>query len=483
MFIRELKRTPGKPLYRVLADELIASIENGSLKIGDALPPSRDLASTLGVSRYTVQRSYDQLSAAGYVQGISTRGIFVAGGNKSPANLVPAGEVTALGPISRYGERLGTLHHLKPNPDYLGAINFGAPPANLLPLRNWQHLLQQRLKGDLKLVYQPDVRGNIELRHALSKYLLRQKGIAAPSDNIFVFSQSQSMLQLICRLLFDEGDAIAVEDPGFGAVRNIAAAQGLTVFPLAIDIDGIITENLKTLPDSVRAIYVTPAHQDPTGAVMSLPRRKALIDWAESKGVWIIEDDFDSFFNYGTRALPSLISLAKTGTVIYTGTFWKILYPLSTLSFTVLPPALCQLMLTAKTLTEPNHDALEQLVLADYVKDGLLEKRVRRLRKIYAERRRTLIYQLKLVFGQSITIDKRSAGSHILLRLAASITEEQVCSLALESGLGMVSTQNHYMRIDHPSGQFLVDFSQLDAELATGCIKNFQRLVARAERR
>lgn len=470
-FAFNLKRSAGRPLYRLLADELIVCIEQGRLRAGDMLPPSRELAASLGISRYTVKRCYKELIVSGYAQSRVTSGTFVAAiqnPNISTSNLRPKTKRPSKphGSVSLYGKSLNDLEQLEPNPKYLAALNFGAPPTNLLPTRIWRQLLQKHAQQkDLHLVYQPDVQGRIELRQALSAYLLKRHGIRCHTDQIVVFSQSQNLLNLLCRLLFDTGALLAVEEPGFGAIRNISSAQGLIVSPVAVDHNGLVTESLWHLPNTIRAVYVTPAHHDPTGAVLSMPRRKTLMTWAEARNAWIFEDDFDNFFSYGTRALPSLWTMASKDSVIYTGTFWKLLYPLSTLSFAVLPFSLYEMVRIAKTLAEPNHNALEQLALADYIQEGHLEKRIRRLHLVYTERRRTLIYHLKRVFGDRVGIDKRSAGSHLLVKftdLPSSLSDEQICELAEKASLGVVSTQNHYLTNARPQGEFLIDFSQLN---------------------
>lgn len=481
-FSFDLKKYPGRPIYRALAGELIACIESGRLKPGDKLPPSRELADSLGISRYTVKRTYDELISANYLETHATSGTFVSAGALSGARAsrekVPLViKSTSPGAISDYSKRLQALENLRPNPEYLGALNFGAPPANLLPHRVWRQLLQKHVEADQVPVYQPDVSGRVELRRALCRFLARNNGIECHEDQIFVFMQSQGMLNLLCRMLFNEGDRLAVEEPGFGAVRNIAHSLGLTIAPVAVNQDGIDADALWGLPSTVRAVYVTPAHHDPTGAVMSLKQRQSLLAWAKARGAWVFEDDFDNFFNYGTRALPSLVTMAGGGSVIYCGTFWKLMYPLSTLAFAVLPPSLCELMCTAKTLAEPNHVAVEQFALADYIDEGHLERRIRRIRNIYTERRRTLIYHLKRVFADQITIDKRSPGSHLLVRLPLPLSESDLCAAAAKANLGIVSTSNHYMTEGRPKHEFLIDFSQQIPESTEACIEKFKKLV------
>ncbi len=486
-FSFELKRAPGRPLYKVLAGELIRCIESGRLTSGQSLPPSRELAETLGVSRYTVTRSYDELSAAGYVESRSTSGIFVKSGLRKPppkgeTATVPAPvapvELLAVDLVSRYAARLLAFENLQPNPEYLREINFGAPPADLLPKRTWRQLLQKNLEVDLTLLFQPDVVGRFELREALAYYFLRHKGIECPVDRVAVFSQSQNALNVIFRILFNEGDGIAVEEPGFGGVRNIAVAQGMSLHAVATDEEGLVTDSLRDLPPSVRGVYVTPAHHDPSGAVMSLRRRQGLIAWARARRAWIIEDDYDSFFNWGTRSVPSLTTLSGGEGVIYIGNFWKLLYPVSTVSFAILPPALGEVLRAAKTLTEPNFEALEQLALADYIQDGHLERHLRRFRKLYSVRRRTLIYHLKRIFGDSLVIDKRNPGSHIVIYLPLPLDDRIVCGLAAQSGLGMVTTGSHYLKdAVRPPGEFLIDFSHLLPESIAAAVEKFHKLL------
>lgn len=470
-------RAPGKPLYRVLADQFIAFIESGRLQAGDPLPPTRDIARNLGVSRYTVVRSYDELVTAGYAECRSTSGTFITGFKRNyPSHKLGLPAHLVAGSVSSYAERITQLEELRPNPEYLKALHFGAPPLALLPAKIWHRLLLQHLNRDLELVYQPDVFGRLELRETLSRYLTRVKGLRCASEQIVIFSQSQNALNLLCRILLSEGDAIAVEEPGFGAIRNICTAQGVTLHPVQVDADGFTSATLKALPRAVRAAYLTPAHHDPTGSVLSPSRRLEILQWAKANNNWVIEDDFDSYFNYGTRSVPVLAS-QDSDRVIYLGSFWKLLHPVSTICFAVLPASLCELMQTAKTLSEPNSDSIGQLALSDYIREGHLERQARRLRKIYAQRRRTLIFQLKRIFGERITVDRRSAGSHQLIYLPSTLDEDRVCQMAAEAGLGLATTSNHYLEPHRKPGEYLVDFSHLPTEAAAPAVERFHQLL------
>src|SRR5262249_30236586 len=152
-------------------------------------------------------------------------------------------------------------------------------------------------------------------------------------------SQSVSALSILCRALLDGGDAAVIEEPGFGGIRDICVAQGSNLEPIAVDHDGLVTSKLFSLATQARLIYVTPTHQDPTGAVLAMERRQELLKWAGRNNAWILEDDYDAHFNYESRPLPPLAALDGEGRVVYLGSFWKVLYPLTLVGFAVVPPA------------------------------------------------------------------------------------------------------------------------------------------------
>jgi GntR family transcriptional regulator/MocR family aminotransferase len=300
------------------------------------------------------------------------------------------------------------------------------------------------------------------------------------AEDVAVFSQSQNALNLLVRLLTNPGDSVVVEEPGFGGIRNIAEAFGLKLLPVPVDADGININALKVNEEKISLIYVTPAHHDPTGSVMSLPRRQALLRFAEQHKAWIIEDDYDSNFNHAKRAQPALKALEPEGNVIYLSTFWKLLYPLSAVGFCVLPKSLRTVFARSKALSEPYSNSLEHLALVEMLNDGYLERHIRKVQKIYSSRRRALIAAMKSNFGSFVQIPTESGAMHYLVRftgwLASPEAELVIAQAAKDAGLSLLSSKYAYMADAHV-GEFIVDFASTDEETMAKSIHQFAQSV------
>jgi GntR family transcriptional regulator/MocR family aminotransferase len=473
----QLDKRPGTPVYRLVAEKLTELIITGRLAPGSPLPPSRELARMLGVSRETVVRGYEELITQDYAESRSTNGTFV--------KQAPSGKPTEerhrqfaklAGAISDYSNRVRRNARTHATAGHLDALNFGAAPDNLLPTRIWRELLLKHCKVSTRLAYKPDAFGRMELRKVLAEYVRRTKGIECTVDQIVVCSQSVGALSILCRAFADAGDTVIIEEPGFGGVRDICIAQGCKLEPVPVDDDGLDIARLSAVDESARLAYVTPAHQDPTGAVMSLERRHELLKWARKNNAWIIEDDYDGHFAYGSKPLPPLAALDEDGRVLYLGSFWKVLYPLTLVSFIVVPPALIELVARAKALAEPDSEALEHLALADYISSGQFERHLRRVRKIYSEQRRALIFHLKQTFRDKIEIAVDSAGSHQLVTLTTPHDTDLITSYGLDAGLGISSTRDYYLSSPR-KGEFIIDFSCLPEHEAEGAVGRFASLI------
>jgi GntR family transcriptional regulator/MocR family aminotransferase len=305
--------------------------------------------------------------------------------------------------------------------------------------------------------------------------LRRTKGINCSFEQVIVFSQTQNALNLLCRLLLSNGDRVAVEEPGFGSIKSIAFSQDLEIEPLTLDEDGAQFHSVK---GPLQAMYVTPAHHDPSGTTMSMMRRKQLLELARAKKAWIIEDDFDSDFHYGSKPLPPLAALDAHGNVIYLSSFWKPLYPLTAIGFIVIPPALIPLLQVAKVISEPNSEALEHLVLADFIADGSLERHLQKLRKVYTKQRSALLLSLKQAFKDSIRISKHSAGTHQLVHFDLSADERTILECASASGLGLETTRHYYLSAP-PAKEFLLNFTSVSPESAAEVVRCFRKALGK----
>ncbi|HEY9869918.1 MAG TPA: PLP-dependent aminotransferase family protein [Candidatus Obscuribacterales bacterium] len=475
----------GPPLWKQLSCSLREAIEHGRLSPGDALPPTRHLAHLLGVSRDTVVRSYEELKAQGYVEAITGSGTFV---RRRPVARVSGdsnenGRSTAWRQAEsfRLSQQAAALANLK-----LGeatsadqpALNFGAAPADLLPVRLWREILARHsnLRDPLRLDYSADVFGYRPLREAIASYLRRSKGLDCQADEIVVFTDSQHAHDLIARLVINPGDLVVMEDPGYGAARKLFQCYGATVCPIPVDEEGLVTSELESVRGHCKLIYVTPSHQDPTGAAMSMVRRKALLEWANRHGAVIIEDAFDSDYRYASQPMPALMKLDATGSVLYVYSFWKTLFPISTVGCIVLPPALASLFERSKLLTQRNFPIVEHYALTDFIAEGHLERHIRKTRAIYARRRQALIFALSRRLKSAVQFAKESAGLHALVRFDLKRDDETILRCASEAALPLASTQPYYVRQSR-TGEFLVAFAALPESQCEEVVDRFVELL------
>lgn len=469
------------PGYKQIAETLAHAIETGRLPAGSLLQPSRVLADTLGVSRDTVLRAYRHLQALGLTETTSTRGTFVS--NVATKLVKPKPRRIAsralLARLSPYGISMTERSKFHPiSPDF-NVLNYGGVPKDCLPLKRWRELIKNRCVASVfqNLKYDMEPLGRQELREELSAYLNRTKSINCTMDDIAIFNISFSAVALLSRLLLSDGDVLAIEDPGFGGVKNVANYHEINTLFVPIDEQGLIVDVLRKSKARIKVVYVTPDHHDPTGITMSLSRRKELLAWAEASDAWIIEDDYDGFFNYGKRLPPSLKSLDTGGRVIYLSTFWQVLYPLTTICFLAVPSALMPVLEQSKIQTEGVSETMIQLVLADILKDGYLQKHVRKLEKSFKTRRSIFMHELKVALGADIEIQSESGGITCLFRYQKR-AEKEVLNAASVAGLPLIGISGHYCD-SKKEGEFLVYFPGLSKapEEIRALVKRFAALL------
>lgn len=425
------------PLQHQIYDQLKQAILSGRIAPGTRLPSSRTLADQQEVSRNTVLIVYEQLLAEGYLEARPGAGTFVGTAMPAGADLRAQrlAEPRPQRPVrlSRYSERLGGLDvgTLSRGTGLRYSFHYGTVSAADFPADIWRRLLLREIRrraGKPYLYENPQ--GLPELRGALSDYLQRGRGIRARPEQILIVNGSQQAFDLALRVLVDPDSAVVVEDPCYAGARLACEAMGARLVPVPVDADGLDTVLLPPANTGVRLAYVTPSHQFPTGGVMPVARRLALLDWAERGGTYILEDDYDSEYRYEGRPVEPLQALDRAGLVIYSGTVSKVLSPGLRLGYMVLPTGLVQPFLRAKQLTDRHTASLEQAVFAHLIRDGHFERHIRRTRRRNQRRRDALLAALTAAFGDGIAIEGAMAGLHLVVRfrgipatLAASIAE------------------------------------------------------------
>lgn len=454
--------------YKELAEKIIEAIRVGHLPPDSLLPPSRALSDHAGVSRDTVLQCYRYLQSQGYAESNSTRGTFVSSNVLLRAQESGPAEILDWR-LSDYGRSMTGNSRLHSNTPELLAFNHGAVPREYLPLRKWRKAALNRfepitfrsLDGEMQPM------GRQELREAVAAYLARTKGLVCKPGNVCIFDISFSAIALLSRLLLNPGDAIAVEEPGFGVPKNVANYLGLDLVPVPVDESGLMVSSVAMSKRKIKLVYVTPAHQEPTGRTMTLERRKELLSWAKKNDCWIIEDDYDGFLNYGVQTPPNLKYLDTDDNVIYLSTFWQLLYPISTICFVVVPDWLTTILERSKNQVKGLTDTMSQLVLADILNDGYFQMHTRKVERALALKRRAVYFELKKSLGSVVRIEKQTGGVTCLLSFDG-IEEALVLQAAESSGLPLLSTAPQYVGEQKP-GEFIAYFAGLSSDQSEIC--------------
>lgn len=459
----------GEPLHRQLYDELRGSILSGRLPPGSRLPASRELAALSGVSRNTVMLAFEQLRAEGYISGRLGSGTYVAEALPEHAmspTTVPAIPNPATGtrrPVSQRGERLARVQFAPGGHPVAGqAFRSGLPALDQFPHELWRQVLNRRLSQSLSnsLAYD-DPRGFEPMRRAIAAHLSEARGARCSPDQIIVTLGAQQALDLAVRVLADPGDAVLMEDPGYFAARALFEGEGLDIVPVPVDGEGMdVAAGIRARPDA-RLAYVTPSHQHPLGVMMSLPRRLALLAWAEREGAWIIEDDYASEYRYAGRPLAALQGIDHHGRVIYVGTFSKTLYPALRMGYLVAPPDLAPLLATARQLIDRQPPAFAQLAVADFIAEGHYARHLRRMRKLYAERQAMLIDVIASEIGAPLDLPPAEAGMNLVAWLPADIDDRAVDCAAAKLGV-QASAVSNYSRRPLPRPGLVLGYTGID---------------------
>lgn len=456
-----------RPLYRQLYDELRRAILTGRLKLGARVPSTRTLAATLGVSRTTVKQSYELLISEGYLESVIGSGTSVCA--QLPDELLraqPAKTATLMARAAKASPRLSrlgqSLTEVLDDPVFPNvAINFsyGHPAVDHFPQAQWRQLLLRELRRtDTTLFdYAQDGRGYEPLRVALATYLSRSRAVRCDADQLIIVNGSQQALTLIAQVLLDRGDVVALENPGYLGARQVCLQYGARLHPAPVDGGGIIVGALPRR--GVKFAYVTPSHQFPTGAVLPLARRLELLRWAEKAGALIVEDDYDSEFRYGSYPIPALQGLDPNEAVIYVGTFSKVMFPALRLGYLVVPRSLLKVIERAKWLSDRHTPTLEQRALTSFLNDGLFESHLRKMRKLYDQRRQTLARVLLKHFGDRVTILGENSGLHVMIRLQSRYGDHEVMERAAAVGVGLISADLYYLG-PSPGGEFVIGYGR-----------------------
>ncbi|SDV46726.1 MocR-like pyridoxine biosynthesis transcription factor PdxR [Chitinasiproducens palmae] len=478
--------TRQRRLYETLRDAIL----DGRLSGGARLPASRALAEQLGCARNTVLRVYERLADEGLLladrQGSRVpRFTHLRGETQGAAAVAPLATLEAAAPARLDDAPLCDVRARAA----ASGLRPGIPALDAFPLPQWRKCVARAwraIDADL-LGYGGDREavGHPALRRSIAAYLRVVRQVQCEADQIIVTDGTQTGLDLCARVLAKPGDGVWMEDPGYDGARAAFMGAGLRVEPIAVDADGMAPRPADWTCRPPRLIFVTPSHQYPLGAVLSLQRRLALLERARAVGAWIVEDDYDCEFRYRGATLPSVQGLTRDAPVVYAGTFSKTMFPALRLAFLVVPRAV-QATIAAGLARQGREGRIaDQLALADFIDSGQYARHLRRMRTLYRERRDALIAAIERHLPDVLELSGGAGGMHFSARLRVSVSDVAICDAAAKEGLRVKALSGYRLRgvNGREHNGFVLGYANLPAESADLIVAQLARLIAAARPR
>jgi GntR family transcriptional regulator/MocR family aminotransferase len=430
--------------------QLRRAILDGRLPPGGRLPPTRELARRLSVSRTTVAVAYDRLVGEGFLTARVGAGTYVSDG---------------LAGVARRARRAGGALRPRPVWDSVEPFVFereaefdfrpGIPDARLFPYQTWRRLLARELNpAAVGAGHYADPAGHLGLRRAIARHLGVARGVQATAEEVVVTNGTQQAVDIVARVLLAPGDRVAVEDPCYGPPRQLLQTLGARVTGVPVDDQGLVVD---AIPPGTRLVCVTPSHQFPLGMAMSLPRRMALLAWAQRHHAAIVEDDYDSEFRYGDRPIEPLQTLDASGRVIYVGSFSKTMLATLRLGFVVAPASLRDALRAAKRLSDWHTALPPQAALARFIEQGFFARHLRKMRAVYQARHQRIADTLAHRFARHLEVVPSAAGLHLtaVARTASSEELDTVLRRASAAGVELQSLSMYGVAAPAPPGLVL----------------------------
>jgi len=441
-----LDRTAAEPLHEQLYRQIRDELKSGRFSDGSSrLPSSRALAADRGISRSTVRLALSKLYAEGYLRSKPGSGTFVT-------NLLPETFLTADQPKTcqsiprsiRISNRVRAIPDGRAGNQFdLGATSAGAgvslvasiPAVDEFPMAVWERLRAQVLaRKGVNLLRYASNRGDADLRKALAVYLCDFRGAHCHSDQIVIVAGMQQAMLISAMAVLNQGDVAWIEDPCYQQTRRVLTLAGVKIVPKPVDNQGIVIgrSRKQALP---RIIYVTPSHQFPLGITMSFQRRTGLLNFTRRHGVFVFEDDYDAEFRFTGPPLPSLQGIDNSNRVIYAGTVSKILCPALRLGYIVAPEPLVDSLVKIRSAMDQHSSPIDQATLARFMTEGFFLSHIKRMRKLYSERRDFFIKQFNELLADRFVLQVPEAGLNIVAWLKREEEFEMIRRVTLEIGV------------------------------------------------
>jgi len=442
-----------RDLMTTLHRQIRTAILDGRIKPGVRLPSTRELSGVLGVSRNTTVAAYDLLLSEGYVNVRSGAGTYVAEIPLQSIRTSTSAVSTSVtdSRISSFWHDYLQLPSTALQPPWRFDFRIGLPDISAFPFPIWRQLSARALRELSKApAAYSDPQGRLNLRATITAHVSFARAVACTEDDIVITGGTQQAFDLLARILVTPGQTtVAVEDPGYAPMRAAFTASGATIVTVPVDSEGLVVEQL---PVETRVICVTPTHQFPLGYTMSARRRSALLDFAQKHSAVIIEDDYDSEFRYGGRPLDALQTLDRNGLVFYIGTFSKCLFPSMRLGFVVSPPWAKPALVAARKLSDWHSPIIEQDTLAAFIAEGHLARYIRKMRKVYGERRSLLIAAISRHCSDLLLPVSAESGLHLTALVTGTVQATEIAARASEIGIGIYPLSRYPMAGEKTNG-------------------------------
>lgn len=475
-----IDRRAAKPLQRQIYDGYRAAIMEGRLRPSQRIPSSRALASELGVSRFPVLNAYAQLLAEGYLESRVGAGTVVSSSLPQQPRLCAPRTVRLASRPPEKGPLLRPWLLPRSETPWLqgwGAFGVGQVAADQFPLHTWSRLVARRSRNmDLKAFHYGDAMGCKALRETLAAYLRTARSLRCDAGQVMITTGSQQALEISARILLDFKSSAWIEEPGYHLARAALALTGCQLVPVPVDQEGLSVAAGVKLCRHARAAFVTPSHQFPLGVTMSASRRFQLLDWAQQAGAWIIEDDYDAEYRYESLPVASLQGLDANARVIYIGTFSKVLFPSLRLGYVVIPSDLVAPFVEMRRAMDLGPPIFPQEVLAEFIAEGHFARHIRRMRMLYAERRKVLVDTMEEELGPMVKLLGNAAGMHLTLMLPSHVNDTEIATRAARQNLRIWPLSRAYA--NEPLPGFILGFGSAAVEEIPPAVRKLGNLLA-----